>query len=404
MMIVALSPRRRVPASLSSIAAFTLCALVICFETGCDQGSPNGPVRVALVAPVSGYLEEEGQMLRLGVLLAAAEAKAEAEGTQVEVVVYDSPCGGETAVAVARQVSRDPSISAVIGYLCAGAVREVLPVYRDAGLPLITPAVSGEEVPEQARSNLFSLMYGGGDQAAFLAAYVRKALGLRRVAVVADHSDYANLFLEPFLQEAGKQNLEVVARVSTAPEADAAGLAIAQLRAASPEALFLATSPESARLLLMERRRQQLGGLVLGPDVLGDRDFYEMTGPAADGLLVPQPLLLGGSSPAVAGFVEHFTAAHKRQPDWIAAGGYDALRLVRAVAAREGDRRAQVLRGLEAIFGRESAFAGLGGPIFFGKGGLCRRPLYMARLEQGIVKPAHPPTVESFGVFYQPSS
>jgi hypothetical protein len=77
---------------------------------------------------------------------------------------------------------------------------------------------------------------------------------------------------------------------------------------------------------------------------------------------------------------------------------------VRAVAAREGDRRAQVLRGLEAIFGRESAFAGLGGPIFFGKGGLCRRPLYMARLEQGIVKPAHPPTVESFGVFYQPSS
>jgi ABC-type branched-subunit amino acid transport system substrate-binding protein len=138
--------------------------------------------------------------------------------------------------------------------------------------------------------------------------------------------------------------------------------------------------------------------------VLGDRDFYEMTGPAADGLLVSQPLLLGGSSPAVAGFVERFTATYKRQPDWIAAGGYDAIRLVRAVVTREGHRRARVLRGLEAISGRETAFAGLGGPIFFGKGGLCRRPLYVARLEQGILKPADPPTVESFGVFYQPSS
>jgi branched-chain amino acid transport system substrate-binding protein len=353
---------------------------------------------------LSGYLGEEGQMLRLGVILAAAEAKAEAEGTPVEVVVYDSPCGGERGIAVARQVSQDSSLSAVIGYLCAESVREVLPVYRDAGLPLITPAVSAEEVPEKLRSNLFSLIFGGGDQAAFLAAYARKALGLSRVAVVADQSDYANLFLEPFLEEAGKQNLEVVARVSTQPEAGAAGLAIQQLRAASPEVLFLATSPESARLLLMERRRQQLGGLVLGPDLLGDRDFYEMTGPAADGLLVSQPLLLGGSSPAVAGFVERFTAAYKRQPDWIAAGGYDALRLVRAVVTREGNRRAGVLRGLEAISGRGSAFAGLGGPIFFGKGGLCRRPLYAARFEQGVLKPADPPTVESFGVFYQPSS
>jgi branched-chain amino acid transport system substrate-binding protein len=404
MMIVAVSPRRRVLASLNAIVAFILWALLICFVTGCDRGSSKGPVRVALVAPGSGYLEEEGQMLQLGVLLAAQEAKAEAQGTPVEVVVYDSPCVGEKAVAVARRVSRDSSISAVIGYLCAGSVREVLPVYRDAGLPLITPTVSGEELPEESRNNLFALMYGGADQAAFLAAYVRKALGLTRAAVVADHSDYAALFLEPFLQEAGKQNLEVVARVFTEAEAGAAGLAIAQLRAAGPEALFLAMSPASARLLLMERRRQQLGGPVLGPDVLGDRDFYEMTGPAADGLLVPQPLLLGGSSPGVKGFAERFTTAYKRQPDWIAAGGYDALRLVRAAVAREGHRRAQVLRGLEAISGRESAFSGLGGPIFFGKGGLCRRPLYMARLEHGILKPADPPTVESFGVFYQPSS
>jgi ABC-type branched-subunit amino acid transport system substrate-binding protein len=154
----------------------------------------------------------------------------------------------------------------------------------------------------------------------------------------------------------------------------------------------------------MERRRQQLGGLVLAPDVLGDRDFYEMTGPAADGLLVSQPLLFGGNSPTVAGFVERFTTAYKRQPDWIAAGGYDALRLVRAAVAREGPRRAGVLRGLEAVSSRESAFAGLGGPIFFGAGGLCRRPLYVARLEKGVLKPADPPTVESFGVFYQPSS
>jgi ABC-type branched-subunit amino acid transport system substrate-binding protein len=206
----------------------------------------------------------------------------------------------------------------------------------------------------------------------------------------------------PFLEEAEKQGLAT--RVFTQTEPLGVALTIQEVKAADPQALFLATHPETARLLLVERRRQQLSSVALAPDILGDRDFYEMTGPAADGLLVSQPVLLTGGSPEVAGFVQRFIGAHKRQPDWIAAGGYDALRLLQMVVGREGRRRAGVLRGLEAISGRESAFSGLGGPIFFGKGGLCRRPLYVARLEQGVLKPADPPTVDSFGVFYQPSS
>lgn len=341
-------------------------------------------------------------MLRLGVLLAAGEAHAASEGAQLEVLVYDSPGDGESAVAVARQIAQEPSISAVIGYLRAASVRAVLPVYREAGLPLITPTVSGEEVPKELRGRLFSLILGGSEQAAFLAAYARKALGLLRVAVITDHSDYGDLFREPFLEEAGKQGLTT--RVFTQTEASGAALTIQEVKAADPQGLFLAAHPENARLLLLEKRRQQLGSVTLAPDVLGDRDFYETTGPAADGLLVSQPVLLGVTNPQVAGFVQRFTEAYKRQPDWIAAGGYDALRLLRMVVAREGRRRRAVLRGLEAISGRESAFSGLGGPIFFGRGGLCRRPLYVARLEQGVLKPAEPPTVDSFGVFYQPSS
>jgi branched-chain amino acid transport system substrate-binding protein len=394
--------RRPISGSLRWALLATLVALLTCCGTGSEHGSGKQPVRIALVAPLSGALGDEGQMLRLGVLLAAGETSTESQGAQLEVLVYDSPCGGERAVAVAREIAQDYSIAAVIGYLCAASVREVLPVYRDASLPLITPTVSGEEVPEKLRGNLFSLVTGGGEQAAFLAAYAKKALGLFRVAVIADRSDYGALLTEPFLEEAEKQGL--TARVFMQNETSGAALTIQQVKAANPQALFLATSPDTARLLLLERRRQQLGSVALAADGLGDRDFYEMTGPAADGLLVSQPVLLGGSSPEATRFVQHFSAAYRRQPDWIAAGGYDALRLLRLVVAREGPRRAAILRGLEAISGREAAFRGLGGPIFFGKGGLCRRAVYVARVEQGVLKPAEPPTVDSLGAFYQPSS
>jgi ABC-type branched-subunit amino acid transport system substrate-binding protein len=393
---------RPVSLSLMWTLLATLGALLTCCGAGSKDGSSKRPVRIALVAPLTGALGDEGQMLRLGVLLAAGETNTESQGAELEVLVYDSPCGGERAITVAKEIAQDHSIAAVIGYLCATSVGEVLPIYREASLPLITPTISAEEVPKELRGRLFSLIFSGSDQAAFLAAYAKKALGLCRVAVIADHSDYGALLTEPFLEEAEKQGL--TARVFMQDEPSGAALTIRQVKAANPQALFLATRPETARRLLLERRRQQLGSVALAPDVLGDRDFYEMTGPAADGLLVSQPVLLGRSSPEAAGFVQHFSTAYKRLPDWIAAGGYDAFRLLRTVVGREGPRRAAILRGLEAISGRTSAFRGLGGPIFFGEGGLCRRPVYVARVEQGVLKPAEPPTVDFFGAFHQPPS
>jgi branched-chain amino acid transport system substrate-binding protein len=394
MSLVTASPRLRVPLLLRT--GFLFLGFILLLGCGEKRETPtwSGPARIAVVVPHTGPLMEEGQMLQFGALMASGEAKSRAADLSLEVVVYDSPCDPEEGVATAKRLTTDVTISAVIGYLCAETLRAVLPFYRDAGLALINPTVSAEYVRQGETRNLFSLLYGDRDQAAFLATYAKEGLGVDRVAILRDDSAYGSVLSTSFVAEATRLDLEVVANVVLNSDQANAAQAVRYLKSASPETVFLAASPKAASLFLLERQRQHLGGVVLGPDQLADLDFYEMAGQAAEGLLVCQPILFKTENPKESKFVRRFEQIYKRRPDWIAAAGYDAMRLALEVLNSSGPGRRVFLQDLRTISGPGTAFEGLSGPVFFKDDGTSRRPLFVGIIQNGTLQAAKPPTVE----------
>ncbi len=390
------SPRPLVSGSVWPMLLMIGLLLSNCSEHA-REANWSGPARIALVAPQTGALKDDGQMLQLGALSAMHEARVQTGNRKVEMVVYDSPCDAEGAAHVARRLAGDSSVFAVVGYLCAEALSAALPIYEEADLALINPTVSAEYVRTRGRRHLFSLHYGDGEQAAFIAAYVKKGLGLSKVAVLNDGSAYGGLLMKSFLAEAERQGLELVAKVAVTPDAAEVARAVQLMKDVSPEAIFLAASVNASSLFLLERRRQQLAGKVLGPDRLADLDLYEMAGKAADGLLVCQPIILekNGSEPQE--FVRRFEMLHKRRPDWVAAVGYDATRLALEVFWRSGPKRAAFLQALKDISGPHTSFAALSGPIFFREDGTSQRPFFVAAIHGGRLRAAEPPSVEFAG-------
>ncbi len=355
------------------------------------------PARIALVVPQAGALDREGQMLQLGALTAMHEAQVQAGDEKVEMVVYNSPCDAKGAANVARRLAGDLSVCAVIGYLCSEALLASLPIYEEADLALINPAISAENIRARASRNLFSLLYGDGEQAAFLAAYINKGLGLSRVAVVYDGSAYGSLLMTSFLAESASQELELVAKVAITLDVAEVSRTVKQLKAVNPEAIFLAGKAKAASLFLLERYRQQLAGRVLGPDRLADLDLYEMVGEAADGLLVCQSILLERDDPEKVGFVRRFEMLHKRRPDWIAVAGYDATRLALDVIKRASQNRAAFLQALQEISRSKTSFSTLSGPVYFRKDGVSVRPIFVAAIHGGRLRAAEPASVEFTG-------
>ncbi len=391
--LFAASPSLRVAASVRTGLLLLLSVILTFCAEKAEQREESGPVRIAVVVPTAGSLKEEGHMLQLGALLAVHEAGGRVADQSVEMVVYDSPCEVEGALSTARRLAADPSVRVVVGYLCAEPLRAVLPIYQEAHLALINPTVSAEYIRTNGGHHLFPLLYGDGEQAAFLAAYIKIGLGLTRVAVISDASTYGNILETSFSAAAKPLGLELVAKVSIKPNQTEAARAVRLLQEAGPEAIFLATTPQAGGLFLLERHHQHLTGVVLGPDQLGELELYEMVGEAAEGLLVCQPILLNTGNSGEGGFVHRFALLHKRQPDWIAAGGYDAMRLALEVLKRSGPEREAFLDGLRAISGPDTAFASLSGPVYFKKDGTSQRPLYVGTIRQGRLRAAKPPTV-----------
>jgi branched-chain amino acid transport system substrate-binding protein len=371
-----------------------ISGLLFCCGAQEEKINWSSPARIGVVVPGNGPLQDEGEMLRFGTSMAIEEAEGRVAGYEVEMIVYHSPCDAGGAVPLAERIVADGSVSAVIGYLCPEPIRAVLPIYKNAHLALINPTVSADYIRRAGSRHLFPLLYGDGEQGEFLAVYAKRGLGLSRVAIFSDGSIFGNLVGGSFLDEANRLGLELVANISANPGGKEAARAVRLLESKKPEAIFLASLPKAASLFLVEYRRRNLGGVVLGPDKLAGLDFYEMAGQAAEGLLVCQPILLDREDPERAEFINRFEQFSKRSPDWIAVAGYDSMRLALEVLSRSGPERTRFLSVLREISDLGRSFRGLTGPVFFKEDGTSQRPLFVAEIHNGGLRPAKPPTVE----------
>jgi branched-chain amino acid transport system substrate-binding protein len=371
-----------------------ISGLLFCCGAQEETMNWSSPARIGVVVPGNGPLQDEGEMLRFGTSMAIEEAEGRVAGYEVEMIVYHSPCDAGGAVPLAERIVADGSVSAVIGYLCPEPIRAVLPIYKNAHLALINPTVSADYIRRAGSRHLFPLLYGDGEQGEFLAVYAKRGLGLSRVAIFSDGSIFGNLVGGSFLDEANRLGLELVANISANPGGKEAARAVRLLESKKPEAIFLASLPKAASLFLVEYRRRNLGGVVLGPDKLAGLDFYEMAGQAAEGLLVCQPILLDREDPERAEFINRFEQFSKRSPDWIAVAGYDSMRLALEVLSRSGPERTRFLSVLREISDLGRSFRGLTGPVFFKEDGTSQRPLFVAEIHNGGLRPAKPPTVE----------
>ncbi len=152
-------PARKGPCPARWIAMLAAAMLL----AGCVRTTPH-VVKIGLVGPFDGRYREIGYDVIPAVRLAVREWATEASlqrgttATLFEVVAYDD--GGDPAQAVeqAQALAADPDVAIVIGHWRDETTRAALPVYEQAGLPLIvfspstfdSPVVAANLSPSEA--------------------------------------------------------------------------------------------------------------------------------------------------------------------------------------------------------------------------------------------------------------
>lgn len=142
---------RSLPSPPRRTARLATAALTLLLLTSAC-GAPARVFKIALVAPFEGRSRQIGYDAFPAMRLAVRDEIARSTGARVAItfIAYNDDGDPARAARVARNIVLDDDTLIVIGHLALSTTLAALPVYADAGLPLIVPHLAPERLPEHA--------------------------------------------------------------------------------------------------------------------------------------------------------------------------------------------------------------------------------------------------------------
>jgi branched-chain amino acid transport system substrate-binding protein len=347
----------------TAAAALAMAALGLAAPLAHAQA--QAPIRIGIITDRVGPAKPYAEPVTLGAVFAAKEINARGGvlGRQIELQIEDDQGKPDVSATMARKLV-DAGAVMILSLSLSPATQQAQTVSLETKTPHFTPSNSGDTLTTQI-SNPWFWQTGplGSTQVATLLSYARSR-NLKRVALITETSALGQMTARSFKDALQKASIEVVAEEVVPTGATTAEPQMQKIRAANPEALFMAgvVTPEN---VLMLRAYRQLG---LKMPILAS---YNMSVPVyasvARGLLDGLAFVdaFDPARPEVKRFVEAYRKDSGNEPYNLHGYGYDGIYLVADALRRAGSadkeklREAmQATRGFKGVMGAEGSSYG----------------------------------------------
>ncbi len=324
------------------------------------------PVKIGLMAPLTGSWASEGQGMKKIVELLAEQqnAKGGVLGRKIEVVTEDDGGDPRTASLAAQRLTTK-GVVAVIGTYGSSVTEASQTIYDEAGIPQIANGSTAVRLTEKGFKHFFRTAPRDDEQGRMAAQTIEK-LGFKKIAILHDSTSYAKGLADEANALLKKQGAEVVFFDALTPgERDYTAI-LTKLKGANPDVvLFTGYYPE-AGLLLRQKRSMDWAVPFIGGDATNNPDLVKSAGKeAAEGfyfLSPPQPQDL--DTPEAQAFLADYQQKYNEAPAsiWVVLAG-DGFRV--AAAGIEGAQSTDGGKVAEYLHKSLKGYSGLSGPISF---------------------------------------
>ena len=250
------------------------------FTKDSDQANDSPRVKVGVMMAFSGGSSSMGYGANKGIQLAKKQLNAD----NIEIVQADSKCDPKTAASAIKKLIAQ-NVVAIIGEGCSSASVAALPAANNAKIPMISPSASSPtlSIPDDY---FFRVVPPDTFQGSFMAQSIFDK-GLRNVAVFYTNEPYGTgmnkVFQEKFEALGGK----VVATATAEPDVIDLTMQINQLKAANPQAVFIApNSVVSGTAAVKLLRQAGVNVPLFGADIMYDKTIISNAASAAEGLTI----------------------------------------------------------------------------------------------------------------------
>ena len=217
-------------------------------------------------------------------------AKGGINGTQVELLVEDDVCKAEIATNTATKLVSE-GVHVVIGHICSGATKAALPIYRDAGVIVMSPSATNPELTQSGEyPNFFRTIASDDAQARTEVDFATDVLKVKKIAVIHDKGDYGKGLAEyakQFIEQGGKAEVVLFEGV-TAGAVDYSAVVQKIKRSGAEAVIFGGYHPEASKIVT-QMRKKRMKTIFISDDGVKDDTFIKVAGKNAEGVYATGP-------------------------------------------------------------------------------------------------------------------
>ncbi len=268
-----------------SMPVLAAVLLSVALAAACTGDSGDAAYRIGVMESLTGAGESYGTVANQAKQMAAAEINAAGgiDGRLLELVVEDSQCSAQGAVAAYRKLTSVDGIRIILGTSCSGAMLGAAPLAESDGVILFSGLASNPDIARAGdyifRTQISDIEVGIGT------GNLLWEDGIRSLATITESTDYAEGVRRTTVEQFEKRGGQVVAAERFASDITDFRSQLSKLIAAGPEALHLSPQSEFAAGTIPKQARE-LGyhGPVYAETVSVGTTALEIAGEAADGM------------------------------------------------------------------------------------------------------------------------
>ena len=275
-----------------------LCGiLVLCLAlVGCAGGKKADTIKVGWFGPLTGDTALWGQAELNTVKLmfddynAAGGIKVGNKSYKVEVVGYDDKGDSTEAVNVAKRLTSQDHVVAIVGAQGSSEAIPVAPILTEAKVPLVATTATNPKVTvtESGVVNAYSFRACFTDpyQGKVAAYYAYQKLNKRKAAIFMTVDDAYSAGLSQYFKESfEKLGGKVVAEVSFAAGEKEFRAPLTKIKEANPDIIFSPNYYTDVALSAKQARDLGINQIMLGGDGWPSENLISLAGNALEGCL-----------------------------------------------------------------------------------------------------------------------
>ena len=245
----------------------------------------EGPFRIGVMESLTGPGETYGTVASQAKQMAVDEINAGGgiDGRMLELVVEDSKCGAQDAIAAYKKLTDVEGIKIILGTSCSGAMLGAAPLAEADGTILFSGLASNPDIAKAGdyifRTQISDIQVG------IDTGNTLWADGVRTLATITESTDYAEGVRRTSVAQFEKRGGKVVAEERYQPDVTDFRSQLAKLFAASPDALHLAPQSEfSAGTIVKQARELGYEGPIYAETISVGTTALDIAGDAATGM------------------------------------------------------------------------------------------------------------------------